>query len=213
MDGDSLTFGVPVPRWLNPTTLLFPPSTPPHRVFTDAQLSLHDGRDPALPLLLALNGSVFDVSANPGTYGPGGGYNVFTGADAARGFVTGCFAEDRNWDLRGVEGMYLYLDEELDLFEEGRWGELVARFGGGGEGEGGKELGEARKKELRRRAEERRREAWERVVKAIAHWEGFFRNHDKYRYVGVVKHRDISGEPVKPICENALKKRPLKQGA
>ncbi|RPB20438.1 cytochrome b5, partial [Terfezia boudieri ATCC MYA-4762] len=192
MDGESFTFGYH-PAWARWDYW----EKPTIRVFTDEQLSLHDGRDPTLPLLLAINGSVFDVSSNPTTYGPGGGYSVFTGADAARGFVTGCFKEDRTWDLRGVEGMFLELDDELDLFESGHWSEL--KVGG---------LREGRKKELRQRAEKRRAAAWEKVVGTINHWDKFFRNHEKYKYVGEVRHRDLSGEPVRSICANALKKRP-----
>lgn len=212
MDGESFTFGYH-PAWARWDYW----EKPTIRVFTDEQLSLHDGRDPTLPLLLAINGSVFDVSSNPTTYGPGGGYSVFTGADAARGFVTGCFKEDRTWDLRGVEGMFLELDDELDLFESGHWSELVARFGGGDggyEGKGGEKVGElreGRKMELRQRAEKRRAAAWEKVVGTINHWDKFFRNHEKYKYVGEVRHRDISGEPVRSICANALKKRPPKK--
>lgn len=166
----------------------------------------------SLPILVAINGSVFDVSANPATYGPGGGYNVFAGVDAARGFITGCFAEDRTWDLRGVEDMFLELDEELDLFEEGNWVELVRRFGSGDDGEGGVgELTEERKKELRGRVSKRRKKAWGYVEKSISHWDSFFRNHEKYRYVGEVIHRDISGDPVRKVCASALRKRPPKE--
>ena len=148
---------------------------------------------------------------NPATYGPGGGYNVFAGVDAARGFITGCFAEDRTWDLRGVEDMFLELDEELDLFEEGKWVELVRKFGSA-DGEDGKgELSEERKKELRGRVDERRRKAWENVENSINHWDSFFRNHERYKYVGKVIHRDISGDPVRAVCASALKKRPSKE--
>lgn len=182
-------------------------------MFTDSQLAQYDGSNPDLPIYLAINGSVFDVSANPATYGPGGGYSVFSGVDAARGFVTGCFAEDRNWDLRGVEEMFLELDDELDLFEAGKWGELVEKFGDSWEE--GKEWGlsEDRKKILRKRCDERRKVAWENVESTIDHWNKFFRNHEKYKYVGEVKHKDISGEPVKKVCDAALKRRPMKQKA
>src|SRR5205814_8845195 len=52
-------------------------------------LSLHD----ALPIL----------SVNRRMYGPGGGYGFFSGKDAARAFVTGCFKEDLTHDIRGLD--------------------------------------------------------------------------------------------------------------
>ncbi|KAK9478914.1 cytochrome b5-like heme/steroid binding domain-protein [Lipomyces japonicus] len=70
---------------------------------TDAQLARHDGTDPNLPLYVAVNGSVFDVSTNPQMYGLAGAYAFFTGRDAARAFVTGCFSSDLTYDLRGLD--------------------------------------------------------------------------------------------------------------
>jgi len=208
LDGESFTFGY------NPVWLRLEYWNPPAPLtLTDAQLALHNGSDPTLPVLVAINGSVFDVSANRETYGPGGSYNVFAGVDAARGFITGCFAEDRTWDLRGVEEMFIEHDEELDLFEEGKWAEVIEKFGGGDvEGGGAVELSEERKKELRARVDTRREQAWKKVEKTINHWDNFFRKHDKYRYAGVVIHRDISEEPVRKLCDAAArKKQPKKQ--
>ena len=125
----------------------------------------------------------------------------------------GCFAEDRTWGLRGVEEMFLERDEDLDLFEEGKWVELVHRFGSG-DTEGGKEeLSEERKGELRGGVDKRRKSAWRNVERSINHWDSFFKDHEKYKYVGEVIHRarDISGGPVRKVCANALKQRPLKQ--
>lgn len=77
---------------------------------TDAELAAYDGSNPAKPVYLALNGTIFDVSAGRRIYGPGGSYNVFAGKDAARGFITGCFAEDSTPDLRGAEWTYIPQD-------------------------------------------------------------------------------------------------------
>ncbi len=48
-------------------------------------------------------GDVYDVSANKRTYGPGGSYNFFTGADGSRAYVTGCFKYHITHDLRGFD--------------------------------------------------------------------------------------------------------------
>ena len=146
----------------------------------------------------------FHVSTNQAMYDPGGGYNIFAGIDTARGFITECFAEDRTWDLRGVEEMFLELDQELDLFEEGKWVELVRRFGSG-DAEGGKgELSEERKKKLSGRVDKRRKSAWENVERSINHWDSFFRNYEKYKHVGEVIHRDTSGDLVRKVCANVF---------
>ncbi|KAF2466423.1 uncharacterized protein BDR25DRAFT_336568 [Lindgomyces ingoldianus] len=81
---------------------------------TDDQLLAYDGTDPKKPIYLALNGTIYDVSASPQTYGPGGSYHFFAGRDAARAFLTGCFQEDLTPDLRGVEQMYMPVDAPLD---------------------------------------------------------------------------------------------------
>ncbi|KAJ8097020.1 cytochrome b5-like heme/steroid binding domain-containing protein [Lipomyces tetrasporus] len=73
------------------------------RVFSDATLALYDGSNPDLPIYVGLNGSVYDVTENGRTYGPGGPYHHFAGRDAARAFVTGCFTTDLTHDLRGLD--------------------------------------------------------------------------------------------------------------
>ncbi|EFY90395.1 heme/steroid binding domain protein [Metarhizium acridum CQMa 102] len=84
---------------------------------TEKELLAYDGSDAEKPLYLAINGTIYDVSSNRRMYGPGGSYNVFTGRDAARGFVTGCFAEDQTADLRGLEEMFLPVDDpEVDKY-------------------------------------------------------------------------------------------------
>ena len=83
--------------------------------YTDADLKAYDGTDPTKPILLAINGTIYDVSNGRKHYGPGGSYHLFAGADASRGFVTGCFDTDRTPDMRGVEEMFLPLDDpEID---------------------------------------------------------------------------------------------------
>ncbi|KAI5805596.1 heme/steroid binding domain protein [Peziza echinospora] len=192
-DSTSYTFHLLPPSL--PSKLLHTLFPPPQLLLTPAQLTLYNGTAfPTLPLLLSLNGTIYDVSSNPTTYGKGGGYNIFVGADCTRGFVTGCFGADRTHDLRGVEEMFLEEDAELDMFEEGRWAEIVDV--------------EGRRGELGRRAAERRERARRRVGEAVQHWVKFFEGHETYRRVGRVVFESLEGTEAPVLCENAKRKRP-----
>lgn len=157
-------------------------------VLTPAQLLLHDGRDPEMPIYLALNGSVYDVSASPHLYGPGGSYHFFAGRDATRAFVTGCFDTDLTGDLRGVERMFMPVDEDEEEKEESR------------------ERRRARKVRREREAREARR----RVGEAVEGWRKMFDGGKggKYFRVGKVVREEGWGEQVPPLCEKAEKARP-----
>ncbi|GAA5909914.1 cytochrome b5-like heme/steroid binding domain-containing protein [Sporobolomyces salmoneus] len=77
----------------------FPPGP---LTLTEEQLSRYDGKqDPNLPIYLAIDGDVYDVTSGKSSYGPGGAYSIFSGRDAARAFVTGCFQTHLTHDLRG----------------------------------------------------------------------------------------------------------------
>ncbi|KAK2772176.1 hypothetical protein FQN53_004707 [Emmonsiellopsis sp. PD_33] len=156
---------------------------------TPSQLSLYNGTDPSLPIYLAINGTIFDVSASPHTYGPGGSYSHFAGCDATRAFVTGCFKDDKTPDLRGVEEMFMPVEDDGE--------NPVERALSGGE------------KKVRREREGR--EAREKVQKQVAHWVGFFGGHEKYFEVGrVVGGPGVEGrgEERRELCEYAAKMRP-----
>ncbi|EKV18889.1 hypothetical protein PDIG_06620 [Penicillium digitatum PHI26] len=149
---------------------------------TSSQLSLYNGTDANLPLYVAVNGTIFDVSANRMIYGPGGSYNFFAGRDATRAFVTGCFKEDLTNDIRGVEIMFLPVE---DVENEGVT---------------------AAQKKIRREKELRAAKA--RVGATVKRWTEFFANHAKYFEAGrVVGDGGAGGEPW-PLCESALKQRP-----
>lgn len=155
-------------------------------ILTPDQLSLYNGTDPNLPIYLAINGTVFDVSANPRIYGPGGMYGFFAGKDAARAFVTGCFQEDLTSDLSGVEEMFIPLDDDED--------------------EEGKKLTSGQKK-IRREQELRFAKA--EVKRQVDHWVNFYKNHKKYFEVGkVVGGEKVADKGKKELCEAAKKKRP-----
>jgi predicted heme/steroid binding protein len=133
---ESLFWNVSRPKWTNPDVVrawlvslqLLPLRSMPlilgqagPKQYTDADLAKYDGTDESLPILLAINGTIYDVSAGRRHYGPDGSYHFFAGADASRAFVTSCFDVDRNPDMRGVEKMYIPLDNpEVDsLYAEG----------------------------------------------------------------------------------------------
>ncbi|KAL2128919.1 hypothetical protein VTI74DRAFT_8480 [Chaetomium olivicolor] len=151
---------------------------------TPSELALYNGSDPSLPIYLGLNGSIYDVSSNRRTYGPGGSYHYFAGVDAARAFVTGCFAEDRTPDMRGVEEMYLPIDDpEVDK----HWTK--------------EELEEMKKREWE--------EARKKVEAGLRHWVNFFGKGGKYEWVGYVKMPEgwPGTEPVRGLCEQARRGR------
>lgn len=165
---------------------------------TPEQLSLYNGTDPSLPIYLAINGTIFDVSANRLIYGPGGSYNFFTGRDATRAFVTGCFQEDLTPDLDGVEEMFIPVEDDDEPEELS-----------------------SRERKLRREREVR--EAKSKVRAQVAHWENFFRNHKKYFEVGKVvnvapeddasteSHPPPKSKSKRPLCEAAEKNRPKRK--
>lgn len=151
---------------------------------TPEQLLAYDGTDPDKPIYLAINHTIYDVSANRKTYGPGGSYHVFAGVDASRGFVTGCFREDQTPDMRGVDDMFLPLD---DPDVDAHWS----------------------KAELKILREQERRQAAKKVHDGLKHWVDFFGKSPKYTFVGYVKRPAdwLDKEPQRELCEQAAKGR------
>ena len=162
---------------------------------TDAQLALYNGTDPSLPILLAVNGTIYDVSASPHLYGPGGSYSFFTGRDATRAFVTGCFQEDLTGDLRGVEDMFIPAD-------------LVSESGGSDE------LSKEEKRERKLRREREVRLARQQVRDTVMGWEKMFDGgkEGKYFRVGKVDRSPESGwegwGEKRELCKKAREGRP-----
>ncbi|KAM0561727.1 hypothetical protein ACHAPJ_002896 [Fusarium lateritium] len=157
---------------------------PPPVYMTLEELSLYDGTDPDRPLLLAINGTIYDVSSGRRMYGPGGSYNYFAATDAARGFVTGCFAEDQTADLRGYEEIYLPIDDpEVDS----HWTP--------------EELAELKIQE--------REAAKAKADAALKHWVDFFANSKKYTKLGYVQREEnwLEKEKPKVLCDHAQKNR------
>lgn len=180
--GESFIFGYPRPWFTKPARLKQFWNGPVH--LTLAELTKYDGTDPTLPIYLAINGTIFDVSAGAHTYGPGGSYHAFAGHDASRGFVTGCFMEDRTSDLRGAEEVYMPIEDPDEEITSG---------------------------ERKTRAERERRVAKKRVVDEVTRWHQFYANSKKYFPVGrVVGVRGHSG-PAPTLCPAAQKGRPKRK--
>jgi predicted heme/steroid binding protein len=163
-------------------TMLQPQSGPLY--LTPEELSAYDGSDPKKPIYLAINHTIYDVTAGARMYGPGGSYHHFAGCDASRAYVTGCFAEDRTPDMRGAEEMYLPLDDSrVDrLFPAG---------------------------ELAAIRQEERKVAKQKVHDALKHWVDFFANSKKYHFVGYVKREEgwLKKMKRRKLCDQAAKGR------
>ncbi|KAL7798187.1 cytochrome b5 [Trichoderma ceciliae] len=151
---------------------------------TPAELATYDGKDPSKPVYIAINGTIFDVSLGRHVYGPGGSYSYFAGCDAARAFVTGCFADDRTPDMRGVEDMFLPLD---DPETDAQWTTA--------------EMKELKAKELA--------VAQRKVHDALSHWINFFGSSKKYHRVGYVKREKnwLEKQPRRELCAPAQQGR------
>lgn len=189
---------------------------------SEAELRPYDGTDPVKSIYLAINGTIYDVSASPSFYGPGGNYHHFTGRDASRAWVTECWdAEDQlTWRMDDVEKMFLpkYMDEELEKVSEG--GVMDLNLGGviGSEmisalaEKALERLGRVTDEEKAKRREEDAEEARQKVHETLAKWVGFFANNAKYQVVRTVV-LDEDATPAPPaICEKAMQRRPIKGG-
>lgn len=166
---------------------------------TPSQLALYNGTDPSLPIYLAVNGTIFDVTSGARFYGPGAAYHYAAGCEANRAFITGCFQEDRTPDLRGVELLYIPIE---DCEETG--------YSAAGCEE--EKLMPAAEKKKRREAELRKAKVY--VQKALEGWYRFYDKNDKYFKVGkVIPEPDGAGlketeGPVPTLCVLAQSQRP-----
>ncbi|KDR67877.1 hypothetical protein GALMADRAFT_257777 [Galerina marginata CBS 339.88] len=61
---------------------LAPPKDDP---YTTEELKQYDGTDASKPILVAIKGTIFDVSSKKDVYGPGRSYSIFAGKDGSRG--------------------------------------------------------------------------------------------------------------------------------
>ncbi|GAA5836080.1 hypothetical protein JCM3766R1_001960 [Sporobolomyces carnicolor] len=98
-------------------TQLDPPKDTP---FTKAELAKYNGADPSTPIYVAIKGKIYDVSAKRDMYGPGCGYNVFTGKDASKALGKSSLkAEDADSDYSSLT------DEEKKVLDD--WEKYFAK--------------------------------------------------------------------------------------
>jgi predicted heme/steroid binding protein len=189
----------------------------PQISLTDAELLKYDGTNPDLPIYLALNGTIYDVSANRGTYGPGGSYHFFAGRDAARAFLTGCFQEDQTADLRGVEEMYMPIDppeEDFGVKIPGQEEDPTVQAHKDAKAHD-KRRPQLSKAEIKNRHAQELRQAKKMAREGLEHWHKLFRG-DKgkpYFKVGEVKREKdwLKGVPKRELCDQAKKGRPVRK--
>jgi predicted heme/steroid binding protein len=168
---------------------------------TDAELLSYNGEDPNKPIYLGFNGSIYDVSAAPSTYGPGGSYHFFAGRDAVRAYLTGCFQEDLVPDLRGVEEMYVPREDPEDEYVTNDKGEKR----------------KLSKTELKVRRERDWRIARKKVQEGVEGWANVFKGETgrPYFWVGTIK-RDkdwLEKMPKRELCKPARDGRPTRDVA
>lgn len=203
-------WGLTPPHLRSLLTRYLPPSLHPSpRFFTESELRKYDGSDASLPVYVALNGTVYDVSAGRATYAPGGSYAFFAGRDASRAFVTGCFDTDLTGDLRGLEEMFV----PVTIAERARIRGQALEAEQAAESEE-EEREEARLTggEKKARAERERREARKQVKETIAHWAKVFSGETGRPYFEVGRVARESGWGTKrELCEKARKQRPARR--
>ncbi|XP_066383934.1 membrane-associated progesterone-binding protein 4-like isoform X2 [Miscanthus floridulus] len=102
------------------------------KLWTVEELSLYNGTNEGLPILLAILGSVFEVTKGRSHYGPGGGYHHFAGRDASRAFVSGNFTGDGLTDsLQGLSSSEVNSIVDWRKFYFERYifaGKLIGRY-------------------------------------------------------------------------------------
>lgn len=213
------------PLKLKPSTPLFgasAQSTSDVLKLTEEDLKAYDGTDPDKPIYLGINGIIFDVSASPAFYGPGGHYNHFVGKDATRAWVTECWDEPEQftWRMDDVEIMFKpkWLDEQLENIGRGVYEDGLDEIGGMPQGmvsEMAKKamdrFGSVTDGEKAKRRKEDQEVALAKTKETLEHWVKFFSGNAKYKQVGEVIRDESRPAPPKP-CAEAMKKRPMNSG-
>lgn len=182
---------------------------------TMEELAKYDGSDADSPIYVALNRTVYDVSASPAVYGPGGMYATLAAKDASRAYVTTCFdpANDLVPWLQGVEEMFvpLWLSRapqagELDNIAEGD--DIMSGLGVEGMmDEVKRKLGDGT---VRRMQKDYYKRARDQVRAQVQSWEGMFERKGYPvvgKVVGVDEKTKAQWEKL-AFCDEAKAKRP-----
>jgi predicted heme/steroid binding protein len=188
---------------------------------TEEELKKYTGED-GQPIYLAIDGKIFDVSASPAFYGPGGHYHHFVGKDATRAWVTECWDEPEQftWRMDDVEVMFApkWMDEQLEEVASGKFSDDIGDVGAMPQDMMAKmaktalgRFGTVDEAEKKKRRKEDKKEANAKVAETLNHWVKFFSDNKKYKLVGSVIRDETRPDPPKP-CEAAMKKRPMKGG-
>ncbi|GAB7343865.1 hypothetical protein MBLNU457_1830t2 [Dothideomycetes sp. NU457] len=199
--GNSVSWGYR-PWWSKPRHLQRYLSGPVR--LNDLELLQYNGADASKPVYIALNGTIYDVSAGRHVYGPGGSYSFFAGRDATRAFITGCFDTDLTPDIRGAWEAYMPVDaEEVESYDEnGRYRKTGGK----------KDLTPAQEK-VRRELETRK--AKKKVQDTIEGWAFMFSGKagKDYFEVGQVVRPEgwLEKLPVRELCQRAQNTRPKRR--
>ncbi|GAB5364927.1 hypothetical protein AAMO2058_001012300 [Amorphochlora amoebiformis] len=84
-----------------------------YRDMDKSELLKYDGKD-GKPIFLAARDMIFDVTTNPDSYGPDGGYGIFAGKDASRGLGKMSLDEEDVDDRTDIKDFGSYEVETLD---------------------------------------------------------------------------------------------------
>jgi membrane-associated progesterone receptor component len=87
---------------------------------TIAELAEFDGRTSEVPIYIAINKHIFDVSSARSKYGPGTKYHTLAGRDATVAFATACFKP--HCLVKTIEKLSAEQQRQVD-----RWEELYAQ--------------------------------------------------------------------------------------
>ena len=187
-------------------------------LLTNEQLKTYDGVGEGVPIYLALNRTIYDVSSSPHIYGPGGPYSSLAAKDASRSYITTCFdpVNDLVPYFGGVEEIYvpLWLSKKppKDEMDEMAGGDRRKEIYQGKDAEDVME--DIRRKVGLRKFRKYQRVAYEkaheRVRQQVQTWEGMFERKG-YPIIGKVigvNETDISLWKKLKFCEAAKKQRP-----